>query len=90
MKQNKELGASELMNIIADQLRKLSSMELSDRNIGKCIAQSKEIGNLAGKAIALSHYELERKRIGSGSTSLLPEDADTPHTDAGRVKSLGS
>jgi hypothetical protein len=59
------------MDILANQLRKLAAMELTDRNIGKCIAQSKEIGNLAGKAIALSHYELEKQRIGMPSPSLL-------------------
>lgn len=44
---------------------------LADRNIGKCIAQSKEVSNLAGKAIALSHYELEKRRIGPPSKQLL-------------------
>jgi hypothetical protein len=42
--------------------------------MGKLIAQSKEVGNLAGKAIALSAYELEKKRVGTGSNQkLLPE-----------------
>ena len=72
MTQNNQLDAPELMEIIANQLRKLAGMELTDRNIGKCIAQSKEIGNLSGKAIALSHYELERRRIGPPSKGLLP------------------
>lgn len=74
MNERKNLEACELMDIIANQLRKLSSMELADRNIGKCIAQSKEIGNLAGKAIALSHYELEKRRIAAPTGTLLIEE----------------
>jgi hypothetical protein len=74
MSQNKQLEAPELMDIIANQLRKLSSLELTDKNLGKAIAQSKEIGNLAGKAIALSHYELEKKRIGIPSKQLISND----------------
>lgn len=73
---NNSLEAPELMDIIAFQLRKLSGMELTDRNIGKCIAQSKEIGNLAGKAIALSHYELEKRRIGVPGRQMLPPADD--------------
>lgn len=69
---NSPLEAPELMSIIASQLRKLSAMEITDRNIGKCISQSKEIGNLAGKAIALSYYELEKRRIGPPTKQLLP------------------
>jgi hypothetical protein len=73
-------------------------MELTDRNISKCIAQSKEVGNLAGKAIALSHYELEKQRLGIPSKALLLEATESKtqtndvsnnevSKDRGRVKS---
>jgi aminoglycoside phosphotransferase len=72
MNPNNELKASELMDIIASQLRSLHEMDLNDRNIGKCIAKSKEVANLAGKAITLSYYELERQKMSVGD-KLLPE-----------------
>lgn len=67
------MQASELMDIVSSQLRKLSSMDLNDRNIGKCIAQSKEVGNLSGKCITLAAYELEKQRLGVEGQNLLPE-----------------
>lgn len=72
MQKNDKITATELMGILSTTLRELSSMDLNDRNIGKCIARSKEISNLAGKAISLSAYELEKNKAGIKSTELLP------------------
>jgi hypothetical protein len=59
-------------------------MDLSDRNIGKCIAQSKEIGNLAGKAIQLSAYEIEKQKLGLSTDELIPE-IKMPELDVKRI-----
>ncbi len=67
------ITAKELMQILSSQIRELSSMDINDRNISKCIAKSKEVSNLAGKAIALSAYELEKIKIGNVGENLLPQ-----------------
>jgi len=71
MKQQNELTAKELMQIVATQLRTLSQTDINDRNMTKLIAQSKEVGNLAGKAIALSSFELEKSKAGVKGQPLL-------------------
>jgi hypothetical protein len=69
------MTAPELMNIISKQLRTLAETPITDKNMPRLISQSKEVGNLAGKAIALSGYELEKQTRGlvlASSPSLLP------------------
>lgn len=70
---SKPLTSIELMDIISNNLRELNSIDINDRNIGKTIARSKEIGNLAGKAISLSAFALEKQRLGVTNSNLLPE-----------------
>lgn len=75
MQDKGNISASELMSILTNTLRELSSMDLNDKNVGKCIARSKEISNLAGKAISLSVYELEKNKAGfTNPTNLLPTE----------------
>lgn len=56
--QTQPLQVTELHEILAKQVRTLTNTDINDRNMPKIIAQSKEVGNLAGKIIALSHYDL--------------------------------
>jgi hypothetical protein len=44
----------------------------------KHICMYLEVGNLAGKAIALSHYELEKRRVAAPTTTLLIEEMRQP------------
>lgn len=91
MKQNEKLSGVELMDILASQLRTLHATKVDDRNFMKVVAQSKEVGNLAGKAIQLASYDLERSRINkSTGSNLLESDESVSQTlkkiDEGKKK----
>lgn len=67
-----ELSASELMDMIAFQLRTLQTTEVSDALFDKKVMLAGTIFNGAGKAIKLSAYQLMRNSRGKGQ-ALLPE-----------------
>jgi hypothetical protein len=66
MKQNK-MNALELLDILSDTLRDLNSQEVkeSNRNFNRQCAKAKEIGNIAGKMIALTAQQLYAIELGA-------------------------
>jgi hypothetical protein len=66
MKTNK-MNALELLDILSDTLRDLNSQEVkeSNRNFNRQCAKAKEIGNIAGKMIALTAQQLYAIELGA-------------------------
>lgn len=72
MKNNNNLEAKELMDIMSKQMRSLDTLDLNHKNSLKEISRAKEIFNGAGKIIKLADFA--RTSHGSGlSGKLLPE-----------------
>lgn len=66
MKTN-NMNSLELLGILSDTLRDLQSQEVkeSNRNFNRQIAKAKEIGNIAGKMIALTGQQLYAIELGA-------------------------
>lgn len=61
------MNSLELLGILSDTLRDLQSQEVkeSNRNFNRQIAKAKEIGNIAGKMIALTGQQLYAIELGA-------------------------
>lgn len=71
MKNNEQMEARELHEIMTSQLRELHNVNINDKNIARKIDLAKQIFNGAGKMIALSAYVSEANR--TGNNGLLNE-----------------
>jgi hypothetical protein len=71
MKTN-NLEAKELMQIMTEQMRSLSSLDLNNKNSLKEISRAKEIFNGAGKIIKLADFARSAQQSGLNG-KLLPE-----------------
>ena len=63
----KQMTALELLDILSDTLRDLNSQEVKEtnRNFNRQCAKAKEIGNIAGKMIALTGQQLYAIELGA-------------------------
>lgn len=71
---NPILNAESLLQILSDTLQDLDSQDVreSNRNFNRQIAKAKEIGNIAGKMIALTGQQLYAIELGANiSVNLL-------------------
>lgn len=69
------MTAIELRDIIANQLRTLNVMEVSDKHAQRKVETAKQVFNGAGKMIALAAYVDEAHRIGAkGDVLALPDN----------------
>lgn len=63
----KQMNALELLDILSETLRDLNSQNVSEsnRNFNRHCAKAKEIGNIAGKMIALTGQQLYAVELGA-------------------------
>ena len=78
MKQENELTTTELMDMLKNSLREVSSMEVSNRNLPNALNRLKNTASGCMAALALANYQMAKDKAGNSSRVLIESVSSIP------------
>lgn len=78
MKQKDELTTTELMDMLKNSLREVSSMEVSNRNLPNALKRLQITSQGAQAALSLASFQLIKDKSGNSSRILIQDISSMP------------